>query len=56
MLPKGKVVGHIEAESPQEADDNLIFKYNDKKQIISGQLPEKFRGFFDFKTEQKGET
>lgn len=39
MLPAGRTVGHIEAETAQKADDNLIAK---------GGLPVKYRGFFEF--------
>lgn len=34
-----RILGQVEAESPKEAEDNLI---------KSGQVSEKFRGFFNY--------
>lgn len=39
MLPKGKVVGFIEASDAKQAEQALI---------SSGQIPERMRGHFDF--------
>lgn len=39
-LPAGRVVGHVEANSPEQAEEQVI---------RSRSLPEKYRGFFHYK-------
>ncbi|MCE9567934.1 MAG: hypothetical protein K8U57_38530 [Planctomycetes bacterium] len=43
LLPAGRKVGHVSASSPKEAEDALI---------ASGQITEKWRGFFGFEVRE----